>query len=86
MKKLLVLVFIITLLAGCVEGNVSEPSEKYSIGYEVVTVQMIDGYSVYQIRNIETGCHFAYAPDASLEEIYHQVDGVSVPYCTERSK
>ena len=84
MKKLLLLIFIsVIVLSGCGEGDVSSTSDEYPIGYEVVTAQMIDGYYLYEIRNIETGCHFAYAPDSSIEAINHEVNGMSIPYCTK---
>jgi hypothetical protein len=76
-------VLVIVFLTGCSEGIVTESSEKYPTGYQVVTVQLIDGYSAYELRHIKTGCHFTFSSTGSVQPMFIEVNGVSVPYCTE---
>lgn len=84
MKKLLIgAVLLAALLSGCGEGNSETTSDKYPAGYDVVAVQLVDGYYIHELKHKQTGCHFSMSSGSgsSFEQMFIEKDGQSIPYC-----
>jgi uncharacterized protein YceK len=87
LRKLLLGLITVTVLSGC--NSIESNSEDSGLpeGFKVVTDSTSYGTHIYGLRNVQTGCHFAYVSGIALTQIFTEKNGRSVPYCTdERGK
>jgi hypothetical protein len=81
MKKLIILALIL-LLTACgarvVEADLPN-------GFILVEKNSIDNYTIRTIQHEKTGCYYVLTTGSgtSVEQMFVEKNGVSVPYCTK---
>lgn len=92
-NKLLLVCLGMVALFGCSQVTNVDVSAQLPSGFEFKTVDEINFGEVYKGKDKETGCYFIFGTSRnnssttiSMEQIFIEKNGVSVPYCDEKKE